>query len=184
MDASRPTFCHPFTRGKWTYATDGRIAVRVPALEGIPQGEVAVENVFTAITSQEFPLPADIPEPAQEKCSACKGYGKITICSECDGEGTKECDTCGHEEECKSCNGNGTRPTAGPNAKECDNCDGIGHTIKYISIRLELQSFSDRYLRLIRALPGIRLFQNVNPGDIATFSFDGGEGVLMPLRRD
>lgn len=29
-------------------------------------------------------------------------------CLECDGEGSTECDECGHERECEECNGEGT----------------------------------------------------------------------------
>ena len=44
-------------------------------------------------------------------------------------------------------------------------------------------SYADNYLEMIKALPGYKFYPAKYDGKTPTlFTFDGGEGLLMPLR--
>ena len=62
----------PWSRGKWTYATDGKIVVRVPRDPEVPENKLAPSAMplFTAHFKGAFgfqPL-ADTPPPNVDKC--------------------------------------------------------------------------------------------------------------------
>lgn len=86
---------HPFTREEWTYATNGRIIIRVPRVEGVATVPVQAEAVFTEISSQEVAIPESIPDPTISECPKCRGTGVIV------------CLTCESECSCKKCQGAG-----------------------------------------------------------------------------
>jgi len=44
-DETRPYLHEPFSRGEWTYATNGHIAVRVPKLADVPEPQKVVDIV-------------------------------------------------------------------------------------------------------------------------------------------
>jgi hypothetical protein len=87
----------PFSRGDWTYATNGHICVRTNRIDGV--GEIdtksllGLEKLFHASESPWIPVP-ECSAPPDEDCLICNGTGE------------HEC-SCGHKHECPDCKGNG-----------------------------------------------------------------------------
>lgn len=121
-----------------------------------------------------------IPElPPSNKCSECKGSGRVS--------GTVECDECdggdfrhgSHRYECKECDGSGKiknrhAPTVG-----CPSCDGTGDGITAVPVGRSC--FQRRYLNLLNELPNVRIFPSIEPMGSGYVTFDGGWGVIMPM---
>jgi hypothetical protein len=96
-DNTRPRLQTPWTREGFTYATDGFICIRVPALPEVTRtdGPVA-ENTFQSLDmlseADAIPLSAiAIPEP--KPCETCDGGNRKEVdvdCEECDGAGISQ----------------------------------------------------------------------------------------------
>lgn len=150
----------PFTRGDWTYATNGHIAVRVPALPHYDdtEGASTIHTFFDVHANATWrPLGhAILPEAGLVECDACRGRGREHDCPDC------------------SC--------------MCEACDGTGMRKAVVSVELRgLGDVNATYAALLLALPGIEVAPIVaDLGAIAipaiAFRFSGGVGVLMPLR--
>lgn len=152
-DPLRPYLQKPFSRGEWTYATNGHVLVRVPKVADIPEGETAAEKVMTNIRPDadvshlgEFIL----PEPEEIDCPTCEGRGTEHDCPDCE---------CG-----------------------CDACDSSGRAWKKNSVSLRGAVFDARYLSFVTALPNLTFQTNCHKTAPSLFKFDGGEGVIMPMR--
>lgn len=151
-DPFRPGINHPFSRGDWTYATDGIVLVRVPRREdveefpGAPHAERVIDGI--PLLAAMKPLPAFVfPEPDKEICRKCDGRGSVHDCPDCN---------C----ECSRCRGSGSAPLVVTGA--------IGGT-----------SYDARYLKLIAGLPQTRVPVSPPPRrDPMRFTFEGGEGLL------
>lgn len=197
-EAGRESLERPFTRGEFTYASDGVIAVRVRgAVDGVGQDQfgVHVEKVFAPAVGLLVPIPVvDLgPEPVHEvkTCTTCQGHGRVTVtdCTACKGKGEIVCGECGHDDECKVCEGSGIgsrTPTAdGP--VECDDCDGTGdenHDVVQRHPFTVLGFCIDRpVLKKLMTLPGIEIDSGGNRTGRSPvyFAFDGGEGMFMPM---
>ena len=105
QDDPRKYMRSPFTRGEWTYATNGHIAVRVPKIDGVeilPEKYIpSLEGLFQSVGGNDFiALPW---MPPLEECQLCIGTGIAYECPECDGEGEFEHGT--HSYCCKECGG-------------------------------------------------------------------------------
>jgi hypothetical protein len=155
-EESRPYLHNPFSRGEYTFATNGHVLVRVPRLEGIAEQEKpAAEKTFSD-SYRDGPrgsLIADISLPEK----------KQTECETCDGRGT--------EHDCPDCN------------CRCDLCEGKG--VIDVTTRLYVQIgetyFDGKYISQLMKLPGMRFEAQPAPKRPASFTFDGGDGVLMPV---
>ncbi len=183
-DPARPHIAQPFTIGEYTYATNGRVAVRVPKIEEVPENPKApktiprlVENA-AAFNGETFPMPL-LPPPDLETCKHCEGFGRFNTCPQCDGSGDVECNL-GHYHKCELCDGDGIRADIG-GTNQCEYCDGLGKVEKHTRINLGACSFSGVYLRPLAQLPGaIAICPNyTNP---AAVTFDGGHAIIMPMR--
>lgn len=186
----------PFCQGWFTYATDGRVLVRVDGeVEGVgdPEGSPKVENItkgwraFAGLPDEvEFPPGWDEKPVVVVGCRECSEQGGFVDCPECGGSG--ECERCGHE--CSGCDGKRVVPgSPGDDGYTvCGVCGGTGLREAMFPVVLRIapdfhQMFDRAYLRKIAALPGV-----VFRGDRAEygvplrFKFDGGEGCLMPVR--
>ncbi len=151
----------PFSQAGWTYATDGRLLIRVPRLADVPEYEDSPKdiqkNIFDTqpISGKWQAVPADLPALTQEVCESCGGDGK------------HEC-SCGNIHDCDNCDGSGQVPTRAKGAQ-------IGfHLVSYI------------YLHKIKDLPDIEICESAKD-DIHALGirFDsGGEGRLIPLRKE
>lgn len=87
----------PWSRGEWTYATNGYIIVRVARLADVDENEKApnAEKIFADSKQTEFiPVPeCAMPEDVE--------------CDTCDGDGEHECGKCDNKHECGDCDGEG-----------------------------------------------------------------------------
>ena len=162
-DDERIVINEPASHGAFTWATDGRILVRVPRMAEVP--EVAefppVKPTWDATfdPSADFqPLPPLPDDPVPE-----------VPCEECEGDGWRVCLECGTEHSCGKCRG-----------------AGIIEDRRWTLVGGH--PFKVKYLHRIAALPDPRLA--VTPmmdrgkvtGARASFIFDGGHGVLMGLK--
>jgi len=186
LDREMPTFSKPFSHGDFTYASDGRMIIRVPRIPEISSAKP------DALKLEKLGFPADgecvteFPEYEaleRHKCPICKGYGKVEECPECDGEGSVEFDNGYHmySADCKSCGGRGA--VSGGNEK-CSNCNGTGRSYAdgWAHVDIGDVRLSARLLDKIKDLPNVKL----GPVDgaerkMVAFSFDGGDGVLMGM---
>lgn len=152
----------PFSDDTHTLATNGHVIVRVPKRADTEGHKDAPRDKARALFDKSplvgaVPMPAfNIPPPppvVMEDCAWCHD-GKEHDCPEC---------TC-----------------------ECEECDGKGETEAGEEAQITVRGvpFNARYIRQIFALPGLMLPGAVtNDKDVPMpFSFDGGEGLLMPMR--
>lgn len=104
----------PFSLGDgWLYATNGRVAVRVPSNDPAAEGRKLPKSIaefaqWAAGESAALPIP-DVMTLPFDPCSECGGKGKTPErreCSTCEGEGDVECDM-GHYHPCEDCGGKG-----------------------------------------------------------------------------
>lgn len=149
------TYIHdPFSRGEYTYATDGAIIVRVPLVAEI--GETPrtpnPEKIFA-------PMPAD-------------GWRTLRVALPTVAP-TKECGSCYHgfEHDCPDC------------TCECDECKGTGFVEPNLSTEIGGVIFDLKYIRMVAELPGVEVVitDGISP---SFFRFEGGDGALMPMRSE
>ena len=152
----------PWTDGEYTYATNGHICIKVPAISDVPEipNPVNAEKIFRKLPQpfEWFPVPP-VAKPRKQK---------EIICVDCDGTGKDDdnkCPKCGHK-------------------KDCPECDGTGKVKEYIPPRfLQIgdQFFDEKYLYLLQGFPNVQI--GPATGEIAArIKFDGGEGLLMPVK--
>ena len=153
-DPFRPYLDNPISRGEWTYATDGHIAVRVPRTEktiDTPNYYPPIETLPFADAKTIFtPVPNIIfPETDMRECERCNGRGRQHDCPNC------------------MC--------------ECENCAGTGMEYEQVSVGIGAAVFNAKYIALILRLPNLQFAapQKVDP---MMFRFDGGDGLIMPMR--
>jgi hypothetical protein len=154
-DQHRPYIMQPFSRGEFTYATDGRLMVRVPRRAEVPEVDTApqAERVFPKPPATAFRPAAkvELPPPTSVECEICEGRGMQHDCPDC---------TC-----------------------ECEPCDGTGKISSDVEVSLSIGGvpFGLRYVRPIMALPSLEIAVPVNGGKSPLeFRFDGGDGIIMP----
>lgn len=160
-DKTRPYLLKPFSAGEWSWATNGHIMVRVPRRSDVPErakhGEPDVEKVI-ADTAEKLqgdfvPLPKVEFPPRDED-----------------------------EEECENCDGSGKAHSCPDCECKCEECGGTGLYQPYrdVSVGIGEAIYSGKYVALLQSLPGpIRI--RTSPEYPAHFTFDGGEGWLMPM---
>lgn len=144
----------PFSRGEYTYATDGKAMIRVfrrPEVPEIPEAPHA-ERAWPAAIATEF-RPASylwLSEPA------------YTACEDCDGRGT--------EHDCPACH------------CTCRKCNGRGEIAEETAIEIGPSAIPTKYARLLVSLPGLLIAEPAETDAVLQFRFDGGEGIIAPLR--
>lgn len=156
-DRMRPYLHQPFSRGDFTYSTNGHLCVRVPRMaEYQEQEKPAPEKLFTSYFKDvaRGTVAVDLP----------KVVTNIVDCDTCDGRGT--------EHYCPDC------------SCTCDRCDGEGTVDKteLVTVRIGNATFDAKYLRKLLTLPNFRMDANPPKAEAASFTFEGGEGIWMPMR--
>ena len=203
-DSEKESLSEPYSSGDFTFATNGHVQIRVPRLQEVPESEIAPKITITENDPvgkhylkepvEWVAVPAVTVEPTL--CTSCGGTGKAVVCPECDGNGWIGTETPWHrydDQECKSCKGTGQvsvrryalmgswkAQMPDPVVQSCDSCNhGVvwplfGEVINGVRINV-------RFLDMIGKLPGAQLglFGEL---DIVRFRFDGGDGLVMPMR--
>lgn len=153
-EPAQPALHEPFSHGDWTYATDGRVVVRVPRRDDVPANPDAPNDKVAALfgggSSEEMiPLPAFVvPVEARQECDSCYE---------------------GREHYYPSCQ------------CVCRNCGGK-RFVEVASVGIGEAIFNWRYVKLLAALPGVMVPRDPSPDSPMRLAFDGGEGLLMPMR--
>lgn len=197
-DQSRSPLCNPFNVGCYTYATDGHIAIRIPRMPVFSSNE-PVENIEkvwfkgTARDSDYIPVPNVPKERIYESCPSCRGSGRVRQCPDCEGEGviTFESNTgLLYDIDCRNCNNKGVLGDSGYLPDDlttvpCERCCGEGIVPKNLFMRIGNRLIACHLLSLMGQLPNCRLAPGATTDFMAIpFSFDEGEGIVMPARDD
>jgi hypothetical protein len=181
----------PFSIGVWTYATNGHICIRVPRIPEVENkvkasiGESAEKLFWDA--KNRISIWQELPEfeLKYSPCPDCGGNGYLVMCpnfnhpDDC-GDGTgKLCKE--HNEECAR----GCKPEI-KGAFKCEECEGKGKIKlqgKYIvKGAAGTTQISAIYLDMIKDLPNV-LIAPYDETSALLIQFDGGEGVLMPMKQ-
>ena len=169
----------PWLFGEWVYATNGHMAVRVPAAdrpditvtpEKAPNAAVLFERAFEC-DGGFLPMPV---VPAAPKCMECDGTGKVRAikCPDCeDGDFRRG----SYTYECQNCLGSPAGAgwqhlpdeDFGPQPHEvqrmCHECDGHGvlmHMGK--PVRIGDVWYAGGYLAVLSTLPNVRIKPDSN----------------------
>jgi hypothetical protein len=115
IEETCPYLHEPFSRGDFTYATNGHIMVRVPRLPEVTAGADIVDPEKPFLQDRRGPLfdLTALSRLTYTPCENCDGAGYGDLCEECGGTGGGECPECGHAEECEACGGKGLFPLEG-----------------------------------------------------------------------
>lgn len=173
-DEEKVALLQPFTQDGIKWATNGWVAIGVPALADVPVNDSA-PNMAKIVPATEPGEWFEIPEIDVHICKVCRGEINEFECPECRGAGsvTLENEWTQYEGiECGHCEGEGT-------VQMCRYCSGTGVDSKGL-LRIGSAEFKQNALWLIKDLPGIRISPT---GDTtaAWLKFDGeGIGYLMP----
>lgn len=186
-------YCPFVFKGK-SYASNGHIAVCVPASESSPDSEGSFGRIISGLfEAANFdaglePLPA-YPAIELPKCKVCDGVGKrepLQECPECRGEGFVEWDSGQHfyDADCKECDGDAEVRIADAEDVTCERCGGAG-TEMDVPVMFGETAINYRYLKLMETLPGLLVgLSGRKFPDVIPFKFDGGVGLVMPIRPD
>lgn len=163
-DERRPITCRPWSVGDYSYATNGHIIVRIPRIADVPPPDDAkIEKTAQQIDEWLAKL-ADAKRDPVPRLDIPKG--KSWRCDKCDGRGT--------EHDCRDC------------GCECDECDGTGTCHQTVMVAWRGTHINRNMWRLIAALPGSTIAASppLPPVmDHVSFAFDGGQGIVMPMRK-
>lgn len=162
-DARRPLTCRPWSVGAFSYATNGRIIVRVPRLDDVPPPDDAkIEKTAKQIDEWLAKLD-DTPRVAVPRIDIPKG--RSWTCDKCDGRG--------FEHNCPGC------------SCECTDCEA-GTCHQPVMVAWRGTHVSPDVWRLIAALPGSQIASSPPLSliyDHVSFAFDGGVGIVMSMRK-
>jgi hypothetical protein len=143
----------PFSRAGYTWATDGKLLVRVPLREDVPEHPMsaACERVWPQVWPEAWrqPLLRKLPGAEHVSCDVCDGRGYKHDCPRC---------TC----TCRECNG-----------------DGQLEVMK--AVMAGARAVSAANARLIIGLDWVEISPTVTGDHLLCFRFEGGEGIVSLL---
>jgi hypothetical protein len=163
----RDYLSRPMHLGDWTIACNGHIAVRVPRLPDTQETATAPAMIFDMFKDHSAAdlgeLPLFTPPTGEMDCRSCGGTGE-EVDDDYGRAITSTCDTC---------NGSGKEPI-----------------LHVTSIEINETILAARYFEMIRALPFPKfsygfwpgLYSEVSAKQAVHFTFEGGVGLLMPMR--
>lgn len=158
-DETRVYIGSPFYHEGYAYATDGHLAVRIPSepFEDEKWKADKKETVLKAFAREGgewWTLTPPLESPIEE-----------VECDKCGGNGWRECGECGHENDCLD-------------------CDTTGRILTRASTEVAGVLFDVKTLGRVWKLKGFALrVREVDPMAAHLFRFNGGSGVVMPIRR-
>jgi hypothetical protein len=153
----------PFSFGEHTYATNGHVAVRVARRDDI------AEAGGNLIKSSSETLCKAFDEAKSQPLATFMRALPAPL----------------PPEECEICEGGTEPPHDCPDCEcECEDCDGTGKVWTFRRVRFSNFDVSEKYLRMLAALPGLHIGTPPDSHAAVLFSFDGGSALLMPMRRN
>lgn len=172
------------------FATNGHVLIAIDdnGRDGVSPHEPGRHPKIELILKHEYPDSAFAPLPdiggITKPCVRCHGAGfHFEIdCDDCDGRGAF--DHGKHTYTCVECNGGGTVGSKTERTR-CETCAGFGESgwwQECDKTDIGDARFQTRYLRLFAGLPNVRIATG-GPNDKAIIRFDGGMGVVMPMRK-
>jgi len=179
----------PFNQDGYTYATDGRVILRVLALAGVVrQVNMTVKKLpwSTLEKRSTFRLVRDTFNAVRERfpCGKCASDAPAAHpCPQCEGKHNGE--------YCLTCGGVGLEKEKGQeqwNTSQCPECDGTRWADKVVWCLRNCKDVDKRYYLNPRILQ--KMIENLGPIDFVEpeeskpvgFRFAGGDGLLMPMR--
>ena len=187
-DKTRSQINKPWSRGEYTYATDGHILIRVLRLADVPEDPAAPngDNIFVqSVKIQERTWHAIPPYTLERKlCRNCHSDGYFQKCDNCEGSGYVR----RNDRDCSDCDGEGFKSCAklDRGAYPCEDCagEGLGRPeccVDFMKGEKILARFQGAFLELVKDFPNVQIgiFKDMEP---AIIKFDGGEGLLMPIK--
>jgi hypothetical protein len=145
----------PFSRGGYVYATNGHLAVRVPA------------DGYTGycVDSEPGRHPKTIERPFDEAFAGTIDFQSLH--------------TLPAMVDCNFCNGTGVIDDSDEGPNDCVFCGGSGkdHNAQLVGNA----HYALHYLHLLNKLPGLRIAPR-GVSTMAALTFDGGQALLMPVR--
>lgn len=196
-------YSKPYFSEGFTCVTNGHVFLKFPVVDGYGPNPAAPQltrlaSEFVAEPPEWYPCP-DIPEIKGITCMVCDGKGFAYCCPECDGDGSVDLVTdYNHygEEDCKTCDSYGCisrkeideirefKKHVQAVEQTCNCCDGSGKEYaKDKSVSVGPADFSDRYLSWLNLFPNCEIGP-IDSNKPARVRFDGGEGLIMPRRKD
>lgn len=189
-DVSIINMMEPWSDKRYTYASDGKLLIRVPMRSEVQVNGCLNKEIEKFNIIMERPVscdPQSIPDlPGSKPCPKCNGSGVVyvAVCPECDGDGHVyfSNDFSHYEFGCESCCGSGRVKAKLGESMVCEECEGekIDFDFELTRIEIGCTGFALRLLRKISTLPGVQIFPERK--DQANYiKFDGGDGLIMPM---
>ena len=180
----------PHTDGEFVYATNGHYAVRVNAADYSGDAPLmddtksmnTLHNFFSNIESKTFTAFPSFIVPELVTCGVCGGAGTVCECPECLGTGEDICRCCGGYVDCDNCSGDGHIEGDDESCRECFG-EGEVPVNRDWSVPFGSSLANFRYLQLFQSLPNVEASISQFDESPIRFRFDGGYGVLMPIRK-
>jgi len=178
----------PWKVGERVYATNGKYAIRLDSADGHSVEEITGKRANVEKLIAEHVVVSEwgsVPNlPAKIDCWACRGTGKVRLgeCEDCDGNGSFWHGN--HDYECQNCDGTGWHAVDGGAEQDCSHCLGIGEELcrRENFTKVYNATVDGAFLRVIAQLPNVKVSSGKTATDPIMFEFDGGCGLLMPLR--
>lgn len=204
-DPDKEGICKPYSWGEYTFATNGHMQIRVPRLADVPENEKApaiefkesnfVGKHYLKEPAEWLPVPAVTAIP--QICSVCEGTGEAAVCPECNGNQCVDFSNTFNEYgsfDCKTCNADGQISLRGVKRlksynyhfeeirEACGSCT-FGKVWPMDGTVINGVKIKDQFLSLISDLPGVEIGVFSDPLEVVLFRFDGGDGLIMPMRQ-
>ena len=153
-----------FTFGDRSYATDGRIMVRVAAVDGVPEKDAETAAAYDGLFPSHTDRHADRGYTRVDNLKLIEVVGATHPCGMCDGSGEHKCPCCEAVHPCGACHG--------------ARCEASSNTVTICGMAFVA---SANFMRATE-LPGFVLHVPKPTSEtfdlrIAYFTFDGGDGV-------
>lgn len=155
---TRYSMSEPWVRKGWVYATNGRVAIRCPVDDIVPDSPA---NTVAEPAAQLFDECLDVskcanpwPDPA---CLQCGGFGVVNRARD------------GKEVPCLHCDGKKRY---------------AGEVLYKAYLMVGVHRISAEWEGLICNLPNVRWQSSVAAHRPLPFVFDGGQGLVMPMQQD
>lgn len=191
-DDGREWLHKPWLENGYTVATNGHIAILVRGAISLdvnpepgPGMRGAVRRLVDKTMAYTYHVALSDVQIVKTNCSYCKGGGFVSCekCKECGGEGEFKGED--RWDVCETCDGDGIltvpREATDAGAQRCYSCCGTGHEWRSSTMVGDV-NLANRYLSMLQDLPNCVLTLPPAPDQEVRFDFDGGIGVLMPMR--